>query len=195
MPMPMETKTNSALSRSLFRGFLLSAILAFVVALSPREADAQAQAPAYTLDSGDRLRITVFGHPDLSGEFEVGSSGAVSMPLIGDVQAEGLSLQSLEQAVIAKLKPDYLKNPQVSAEVVNYRPFFIIGEVRNPGTYAYIGGMRVVNAVALAGGFTYRARKDQIKVTRAKGDGQPETVGQDAIVLPGDVIQIPERFF
>lgn len=189
----METRTSSALPRSLYRSFLLSLILAFVFALSPD--DAYAQAPAYTLDSGDRLRITVFGHPDLSGEFEVSSSGAVSMPLIGDVEAEGLSLQNLEQAVIAKLKPDYLKNPQVSAEVVNYRPFFIIGEVRNPGTYPYIGGMRVVNAVALAGGFTYRARKDQIKLTRAKGDGQPETVGQDAIVLPGDVIQIPERFF
>lgn len=149
----------------------------------------------YTLDTGDKLRITVFGHPDLSGEFEVGSTGSVTLPLVGEVGAVGRSVTQLEKAIVAKLKPDYLRNPQVSAEVINYRPFFIIGEVKNPGTYPYIGGMRVVNAVALAGGFTYRAKKDQVLITRAKGDGTPEEVGSDALVLPGDVIQIKERFF
>lgn len=149
----------------------------------------------YTLDTGDKLRITVFGHEDLSGEFEVSSNGSIALPLVGEVRAVGKSLPQLEQSIVAKLKPDYLRNPQVSAEVINYRPFFIIGEVKNPGTYPYIGGMRVVNAVALAGGYTYRARKDEVLITRAKGDGKPEEVGPDALVLPGDVIQIIERFF
>jgi polysaccharide export outer membrane protein len=184
---------SSPRPRGIARWSWLFAVL-FVCLLSPFSTFAQTT-ETYTLDTGDRLRITVFGHQDLSGEFEVSSNGAVSLPLIGDVQAEGRSLKDLEAAVIAKLKPDYLKNPQVSAEVINYRPFFIIGEVKNPGTYPYIGGMRVVNAVALAGGYTYRARKDEILLTRSKGDGTPKKVGQDALVLPGDVIQIQERFF
>ena len=154
-----------------------------------------ADPPNYTLDTGDKLRITVFGHPDLSGEFEVSSTGSVTLPLIGEVRVQGQSLTQLEHRIVEKLKPDYLRNPQVSAEVINYRPFFIIGEVKNPGTYPYIGGMRVVNAVALAGGYTYRARKDEVLITRAKGNGTPEETGPDALVLPGDVIQVKERFF
>lgn len=149
----------------------------------------------YRLDSGDLVRITVFGQPDLSGEFEVGSDGSISMPLIGDVPAARSTLQELKDAIIAKLKPDYLKNPQLSVEVANYRPFYIIGEVKNPGSYPYVGGMRVVNAVAMAGGFTYRAREAELLITRAGGDGEKEPAGQDTLVLPGDVIEVPERFF
>lgn len=154
-----------------------------------------AQVFEYRLDSGDQLRITVFGQEDLSGEFEVGSDGRISMPLIGDVPAARLTLQELETAIIAKLKPDYLRNPQLSVEVANYRPFYIIGEVKNPGSYAYVGGMRVVNAVAMAGGFTYRAREAELLITRAIGGGEKEAAGQNTRVLPGDVIEVPERFF
>ena len=85
-----------------------------------------------------------------------------------------LTLQELESAIIAKLKPDYLINPQLSVEVANYRPFYIIGEVKNPGSYAYVGGMRVVNAVAMAGGFTYRAREAELLITRATGNGEKD---------------------
>lgn len=154
-----------------------------------------AQEVDYRLGSGDQLRITVFGHVDLSGEFEVGSDGRISMPLIGDVRALQLTLQELESAITAKLRPDYLKNPQLSVEVVNYRPFYIIGEVKNPGSYAYVGGMRVVNAVAMAGGFTYRAREVELLIIRAAGNGEKESAAQDTYVLPGDVIEVPERFF
>lgn len=151
----------------------------------------------YTLGVGDRLRITVFGQDDLSGEFEVSSNGTITMPLIGLVTAVDRTVPELEQAIIDKLKPDYLKNPQVSAEVIDYRPFYIIGEVRNPGHYPYVGGMRVVNAIAMAGGFTYRAKEDKILITRAKGGKAEKTqeVGPDAPVYPGDVIEVPERFF
>jgi polysaccharide biosynthesis/export protein VpsN len=153
-----------------------------------------AQALEYRLDSGDLIRITVFGQDDLSGEFEVGSDGSISMPLIGDVPAAKLTLQELEDEIVAKLKPDYLKNPQLSVEVANYRPFYIIGEVKNPGSYAYVGGMRVVNAIAMAGGFTYRARESELLITRA-GGGEKEPAGQNSFVRPGDVIEVPERFF
>ena len=138
----------------------------------------------------------MFGQEDLSGEFKVGSNGEISLPLIGKVAALGRTLQELELAVIDKLKPDYLRNPQVSIDVLNYRPFYIIGEVKSPGSYPYVGGMRVVNAVAMAGGFTYRARENKLLITRAENpEGEPEIAEQNTLVLPGDVIKVPERFF
>jgi polysaccharide export outer membrane protein len=88
-----------------------------------------------------------------------------------------------------------LKNPQVSVEIINYRPFYIIGEVANPGSYPFVGGMRVINAVAMAGGFTYRAKEQDLFITRAKGNAKQERAGQGTPVFPGDVIEVPERFF
>jgi len=154
-----------------------------------------AQELDYRLGTGDQVRVTVFGHEDLSGEFEVGSDGRISLPLIGEVPAAQLTLQELEAAITSKLKPDFLKNPQLSVDVVSYRPFYIIGEVKNPGSYAYVGGMRVVNAVAMAGGFTYRARESELLISRAAGSGEKEAADQNTMVLPGDVIEVPERFF
>ena len=154
------------------------------------------EATAYRLGTGDLLRVTVFGHDDLSGEFQVSSTGDIAMPLIGKVLARDRTPQELEQRVIAKLKPDYLKNPQVSIEVLNYRPFYIIGEVRRPGSYPYVNGMTVVNAVAMAGGFTYRAKEEELFITRANDPSKTKVpASQGTSVLPGDVIEIPERFF
>jgi polysaccharide export outer membrane protein len=149
----------------------------------------------YSLGTGDQLRVTVFGHVDLSGEFEVDSGGRVTLPLVGDLLVVNRSLDNVEQLIVSALEPDYLKNPQVSVEIVSYRPFYIIGEIANPGSYPYVGGMRVINAVAMAGGFTYRAKEDDMLITRAKGDGKQELAGQETQVLPGDVIEVPERFF
>jgi polysaccharide export outer membrane protein len=149
----------------------------------------------YSLGTGDQLRVTVFGHEDLSGEFEVDSAGRVTLPLVGDLLVVNRSLDNVEQQIVSVLKPDYLKNPQVSVEIINYRPFYIIGEVANPGSYAYVGGMRVINAVAMAGGFTYRAKEDDLLLTRAKGNGKQERAGQETPVFPGDVIEVAERFF
>ena len=150
----------------------------------------------YRLGSGDIVRVTVFGHEDLSGEFEVGASGGIPIPLVGEVAAAGLTVQELQGAITQALQPDYLKNPRVGVDVLNYRPFYIIGEVKTPGSYPYVSGMRVVNAVALAGGFTYRADEDDILITRADDPSGAKTPADpNSVVLPGDVIEVPERFF
>ncbi len=150
----------------------------------------------YELGAGDKVKITVFGHDDLSGQFLVGGNGDVALPLIGKVPAGGLTVTELEARIVDALKPDYLKNPRVSVEVLNYRPFYIIGEVKQPGSYAYVSGMTVVNAIALAGGYTYRARENRIYVTRGT---DPESLKRpadhDTLILPGDVIEVPERYF
>lgn len=151
---------------------------------------------SYQLGSGDQIKVTIFGHPDLSGQFSIDGSGRVSLPLIKDVQAEGLSVTALEEAIVAKLSPDYLLNPKVSIEVLNYRPIYIIGEVKNPGRYAYVSGMTVLTAVALAGGYTYRAKTTKAFITHSKHiSDNKETVVQDTVVLPGDVIEIPEKYW
>lgn len=149
----------------------------------------------YRLGSGDKLRVIVFGEPDLSGEFDVSGSGKVALPLIGQVEAEGLTLSQFEAAMIAKLMEGYLNNPRVSVEVMNYRPFYIYGEVGNPGQYPYTNGMTVLNAIAVAGGYTYRANTSQIYITRGDGAEQTYPASQAVKVLPGDVVRVPERFF
>jgi polysaccharide export outer membrane protein len=152
----------------------------------------------YKLASGDRVAITVFGHEDLSGEFEINGAGMISMPLISDVDAAGLTVNELEVAIVDALQPDYLINPIVSAEILTFRPIYIIGEVINPGSYPYTNGMTVINAVAVAGGFSYRAKKSKVVILR-EDDNDDEAieikVDFDTVVLPGDVIEVPERFF
>lgn len=151
---------------------------------------------AYTLGSGDKVRVTVFGHEDLSGEFEVDGSGNVSLPLIRNIKAEGLTVRQLEQTIAERLSPDYLLNPSVSVEVLNYRPFYIYGEVTKPGSYPFVSGMTVVNAVAMAGGFTYRARTGSVRIVRGNDPQRKQiTADKDTPVLPGDVIEVPERYF
>lgn len=150
----------------------------------------------YRLGPGDLLRVVVFGHEDLSGEFEVKGSGHVSLPLIREVSAQGLTLRQFEQAVTDALKPDFLINPRVSVDVLNYRPFYIIGEVKRPGSYSYVNGMTVINAIALSGGYTYRARENEVLITRARDDtNKQEPADHQTVVLPGDVIEVPERFW
>jgi len=151
---------------------------------------------AYKLGPGDKLRVTVFGHEDLSGEFDVDGSGMVALPLVRNIKAEGLTVRELEQQITAKLSPEYLKNPSVNVEVLNYRPFYIYGEVTKPGSYAFVSGMKVVNAVAMAGGFTYRARTSKVRIIRASDPSRtPQDADRDTPVLPGDVIEVPERYF
>ena len=174
-----------------------AATLVFVSVLCGVLASPQplAEEASYRLGAGDVLRVTVFGHEDLSGEFEVGSTGDITLPLIGEVPVVERTLRDVEKAVVAKLRPDYLKNPEVSVEVINYRPFYIIGEIRKPGSYPYVGGMRVVNAIAMAGGFTYRANEGRLLITRARSEGIQGSATRNTPVFPGDVIEVPERFF
>jgi polysaccharide export outer membrane protein len=153
-----------------------------------------ASASAYRLGSGDKLRVIVFGEEDLSGEFEVDGSGNVSLPLIGQVSARNRTLRSFEKAVAEQLRDGYLRDPRVSAEVLNYRPFYIIGEVEEGGEYPFVSGMHVLNAVALAGGHTYRANPNRVFITR-RGQEREFSAPLDSEVQPGDVIRVPERFF
>ena len=149
----------------------------------------------YRLGSGDKLRVIVYGEQDLSGEFDVTGSGKISLPLIGQVQAAGLSLDEFESEIATKLKQGYLTSPKVSVEVLNYRPFYIIGEVEKAGEYPYTSGMNVLNAVAVAGGFTYRANQTQVYIARGGNEETAYSVNQSVKVLPGDIVRVPERFF
>lgn len=150
----------------------------------------------YTLGSGDRLRITVFGQQNLSRTYGVDAGGFISMPLIGAVEASGISTYQLEERIAATLKRKYVKDPKVNVEVETNRPFFILGEVRNGGQFPYVADMTVQTAVAIAGGFTPRARKRSVQLTRkTNGAMVSQKVPPSWKILPGDTITVKERFF
>jgi protein involved in polysaccharide export with SLBB domain len=150
----------------------------------------------YVLGPGDKLKVTVFGNDDLTSETEVDPAGQVTLPLIQQVPAAGKTVLQLEDEIRRRLSPDFVKNPRLSIEVLNYRPFYIIGEVKNPGSYPYVAGMTVVNAIALAGGYTYRANKDEVQIVRSSdSQRKPKPAARTDIVLPGDVIEVKERLF
>lgn len=166
------------------------------VAPFPGGAQDQSFSQIYRLGAGDRLRITVYGEEDLSGEYLVGSEGAISMPLIGKVSAANLTLAELQEAVSGYLCNGYIREPRVSVEVVNYRPFYIYGEVKNAGEFPYQAGISVMNAVAMAGGYTYRANARQVFITHKGANGELKyPANQATMVMPGDIIRIPQRFF
>jgi polysaccharide biosynthesis/export protein VpsN len=150
----------------------------------------------YKLGPGDALRVTVFRHEDLSGEFSLDGEGYFAMPLVGEILGGGRTARQLESEIEGALKSEgYLIDPQVSIEVLNYRPFYIIGEVNQPGSFEYVNGMTVINAVALAGGYTYRADQDDIIISRGGSNGPKIQALPDTEVLPGDIIEVQERFF
>lgn len=175
----------------------LPLILIFLLTANGQAATARAaEAVQYQLGAGDRIVVTVFGHEDLSGEFELDGQGRIALPLIGDVALARQTLRRAERLIEARLQPDYLLNPRVSIQVTNYRPFYILGEVNRPGSYPYVNGLTVVQAVAIAGGYTYRARETRVSLRRSDdpaGDGRP--AGPETVVLPGDVINVPQRYF
>lgn len=150
----------------------------------------------YRLGHGDRIQITVYDQANLSGEHMIDGSGNVSMPLIGTVPASDATAMELEARIVDKLKPQYLNDPRVSVQVLDYRPFYIVGEVKTPGSYPYVDGMVVMHAVALAGGFTYRARENEFYITRSiDPEHQMRLTGPNSPVLPGDLIVVRERYF
>jgi polysaccharide export outer membrane protein len=150
----------------------------------------------YTLASGDRLRIIVFGQEGLSNSYSVDGSGHIEMPLIGIVTAEGKTTAALGKEIEGKLHDGFLRDPHVSVEVEAFRPFFVLGEVTTPGQYPYVNGMTAETAVAIAGGFTPRAYKDAVDLTRVINGLQ--VTGEVPIkhsVQPGDTILVHERYF
>jgi polysaccharide export outer membrane protein len=149
----------------------------------------------YRLGIGDKVKVSVFGEDNLSGQFEVNAIGQISMPLIGEMPAKGLALHEFRESVARKLADGYLKNPKVNVEMLNYRPIFVHGEVKNGGEFAYKNGVNLRDAIAMAGGYTYRADQSYLYVSR---DGEPDVAVKtpaDIAILPGDNIRIPERFF
>lgn len=151
----------------------------------------------YTFDVDDELRVTVYDEPDLSGEHKLGSKGIISIPLIGEVRIIGLTVSEAEKLIEDRLSDGFLVDPDVIIEVTSREPVYILGEVRVPGGYDYAADMSVLNAVALAGGFTYRARQDTVQLLRPREDPVPlyEDVSVHTKLRPGDIILVEERFF
>lgn len=150
----------------------------------------------YRLGVADKVRVTVFGEAALTGEFLVGGNGKISLPLIGETQAGGLTISEFQSEVADALRNGFITEPRVSAEVLNYRPFYILGEVNTPGEYPYTNSLTVLNAVATAGGFTYRADNRRVFIKRADADREQEVpLTTSTRVAPGDTIRIRERLF
>ncbi len=177
----------------------------------------------YRLGTGDKLRVTVFGQPDMSGEFAVDAGGQVTIPLVGAVDAARLTVPELTKSITDRLAKDFLVDPKVSVDVLNYRPFYVLGEVKSPGSYAYVVGINIRQAIAIAGGFNRRAKTSEVTLYRdsridqravTPTDVNRQLEGQrfgqrqnhqlveeefeadlDAPVLPGDTIDVDRRLF
>jgi polysaccharide export outer membrane protein len=151
---------------------------------------------AYRLSAGDRIRVNVFNHDELSGEYQLDGEGRFSMPLIGVVEANDLNSAELEALLIEKFKPDFLVNPRIFIQLITYRPYYLIGEVASRGKFPYVAGMTYLVAIANAGGYTYRAKQDHVFVIRGDDPEQVEIkLSVEEKVQPGDIIRIAERFF
>jgi polysaccharide export outer membrane protein len=150
----------------------------------------------YTLGTGDELRIVVYDQPSLTNLYEINASGRISMPLIGDVSAGGVTADDLASRIEAKLASGYLKEPNVTVEVATYRPFFVLGEVGNPGQYTYVPGLTAEMAIAVAGGFTDRANKRVVRVSR-KINGKLYESRMPVVepIRSGDTIYVQESLF
>lgn len=167
----------------------------------PTVSKAQEPAPAlvpvstdtYELGEGDQIAIQVFDEPDLTMEANVGASGSINYSYLGDVKVSGKTAVELEQHITALLKNGYLVNPSVNVTVKQYRPFYIGGEVRSPGSYPYEPGLTLNKAIALAGGLTDRASSRRIFIAKPTGQEFRASLSQD--IAPGDIISIKEGFF
>jgi protein involved in polysaccharide export with SLBB domain len=164
------------------------------------QADIEAVAAAATAEpkfqGGEKIRISVYNEPTLSGDYAIDPSGVVSLPLVGTVQAVGLTKGQLEEALTIKFKSQYLRNPQVTVTVLGYRPIYFVGEIAKPGEYPYKPGLNILTAMAMAGGGTYRANKNYVLIQHNGETGSkeyPQTAS--TMILPGDLIRVPERYF
>ena len=151
---------------------------------------------AYRLDAGDKLRVVVYGQEGLTNTYAIDAGGAITMPLIGAVPARGRTPAGLATEITAKLRNGYIRDPSVAVEIESYRPFFILGEVAAPGQYPYVPNMSVESAVAIAGGFSPRARRDAVTLTHTDQAGiRRAIVPPGTPISPGDTILVGERWF
>ncbi|MBX9745782.1 MAG: polysaccharide export protein [Hyphomonadaceae bacterium] len=179
-------------------GALGLGLLGACVSGSIQAGDPQTQSALvdYRLGPGDVVRIAVFNEERLSGQFQVGGAGSIAYPLVGDVPASGKTVPELVTSLTEILQDGFVRQPRITVEVVTYRPFYLMGEVGAPGTYPYTPGITVVNAVAAAGGFTYRATRSRVFIKHAEDAGERDyPLTSTTPIRPGDTIRIPERRF
>ncbi len=151
---------------------------------------------AYALGPGDKLRVTVYNETALTGEYTITPGGNIAFPLVGDVPVKDGTIETLQAAIAAKLAAGYVNDPKVSAEILTFRPFYILGEVNRPGEYPYASGLTLGQAVAVAGGYTYRANKKTVFLRRARSAERSVDLRAVPVdVMPGDTIRVGERYF
>lgn len=149
----------------------------------------------YLLDTGDRLRVFVYGQPNLSRSYTVDHDGTITVPLIGSVHARAKTVKDVAGAIRSKLGAEYVRDPQVTVDILQNRPFFILGEVKTAGQYPYVSGMTIETAIAIAGGHSDRASMRSYRLTR-RVNGFVEVIEApgDYVVQAGDTIFVHERF-
>ena len=168
---------------------------AYAQSAAPEAASAQSDVADYRLGAGDQLRITVFDEPSLTGSFVISPQGTVSFPLIGEVEAHQLTSREFSEALLKQLR-QFIREPRVAVEISQYRPFYILGEVQKPGAYPYAAGLTAQKAVALAGGYTYRAQTLRIFLKRESAQNEtPQWLKAPLSIYPGDTLRVGERLF
>jgi polysaccharide export outer membrane protein len=162
---------------------------------APLPAPAPRDAP-YQLDAGDRLRVVVYGQEGLTNTYSISAGGTITMPLIGSVPARGRTPSGLAADIAARLRNGFIREPSVAVEIEAYRPFFILGEVQAPGQYPYVPNMTAESAVAIAGGFSPRAKRDRVTLTHTDSSGTSRVIVPPGTpISPGDTVLIGERWF
>jgi len=163
------------------------------------EAPAKIASPAdgYLLEAGNRVRLIVFNQENLSGTFSLDAAGNISLPLLGNVPAAGITAATLSSRITAVLRREgYMQDPKVAVEVETFRPFYVLGEVRTPGEFPYTNGLTVLSAIARAGGYDYRAREGEVLLVRQVNGEQKEYRGIERTpILPGDIVKVQQRRF
>lgn len=194
MPTPLRPARHALLIGCLA---LLSACSGTSLPSEPAPMVAVNPAEGYVLEPGNRVRVVVFGEANLSGDFLIDPVGNVAMPLVGNIPASGVTARQLAQRIEKQLlAQSYMREPRVSVEVATFRPFYVLGEVRQPGEFPYTSGMTVLSAIARAGGYDYRARQGEVELARIVDGQQKEFRAVERTpILPGDIIRVPERRF
>jgi polysaccharide export outer membrane protein len=162
----------------------------------PQQSGAMPAEGGYTLGPGDKVRVTIFGEADLSGEYQVDGNGNIRLPLMGMTRAVGNTAGGLEAAIRAALVPNYLRDPRINVEITAYRPVYVVGAVQKPGQYAYVNDMTLLNAVALAGGFTPQARESTVYVRHEGGvEERVFPTNEPLLIRPGDTVRVDTTLF
>jgi protein involved in polysaccharide export with SLBB domain len=192
-----ERQMRSAFSDHIRAAFSSAVLVAVCVMAIVAGLCSTALAAEYKLGAGDKIRVVVLADPEFSGEYEVDATGNISARMVGRLSVIGMTTAELEAALTERYRSSgYLRNPRISVELLSARPFFIMGEIIKPGSYPYVAGLTVAQAIAIAGGYTRRASSGRIKIKRfGSVAGSEESVTEDSTINPGDIVRVPERFF